>query len=245
MDALSFLDGLVDSDDEFSVEAYEAERNKSIAEGRKQAHKEKGDAQVAMWEQSVARRYRKYSLRNKEHRDNIMARVGEVGKSQLNDYFDSPTCYLVLRGDNGLGKSIMSVMLARELVRSGQVGTVEMVTGTDLLYQFSTYDPFSRDPGKVDPVAKYTSPDLLILDDVGGDNEKITPSQEQKLSSILDTRYREEKLTIITTNMAVQGSVGRGGGVGLMEYFTPRIWSRISDDFDLISFTGESMRGAR
>lgn len=81
MDALSFLDGLVDGDDEFSVEAYEAERNKSIAEGRKQAQKEKGDVQVAMWEQSVARRYRKYSLRNKEHRDNIMARVGRWGRT--------------------------------------------------------------------------------------------------------------------------------------------------------------------
>lgn len=244
MDVLSFLSEMGEVED-FDLESYEKHRNESIARSKRQAEKEKGDSLVAMWEKSMPKRYRRYSLHNKEHRKNIMDRLGEDGTRQVNEYFASPTCFLVLQGDNGLGKSIMSVMLAKELVRSGDVSTVEMVTGTDLLYQFSTYDPFSRDGGSVDPVVKYTAPDLLILDDVGGDNERVTPSQEQKLSSILDTRYREERLTIITTNMAVQGSVGRNGGVGLMEYFTPRIWSRISDDFDLIVFTGESMRGGR
>ena len=227
-------------DEEFRVEDFRRARARMAERNRRARAAAARARRIRRWEESIPARYRRWDFRNDAHWSNISSRIGPAGVADVEAYLDAPTCFAVLHGDNGLGKSILSVMLARELVGDGVVDTVEMVTGTDILHEFSTFNAFSDDGG-VDPVRRYSGCGLLIVDDVAGDNERITASQEQKLATVLETRYRCERPTIMTTNAALRGSPT--SGVGLAEYFPPRIWQRIIDDCTIITFTGETMRG--
>lgn len=243
-----WLEGRDIEDEDFDVERYRATRRRAAEANRKKLERDARNSRIRAWEKTIPKRYRSYSYDNDEHWGNIAERIGSLGVQEFGDYLDNPTCFAILRGDNGLGKTILSIMMARELVGDEVVKSVEMVTGTDVLHEFSTYDAFANN-GAVDPVKKYSTCDLLILDDVAGDNEHMSATQQQKLSSVLEYRYRTERLTIMTTNMALRGSMGRAGsargvsGAGLNNYFTPRIWNRIADDVTIITFEGESMRG--
>jgi DNA replication protein DnaC len=105
---------------------------------------------------------------------------------------------LVLWGGTGGGKTHLAVAILREIVRRG--GKAFFITAAELLLEIrSTFKPNSwEDEAAV--VAKYGDMPILVLDDLGA--EQTTPWAITTLQLIIDRRYREERPTIITSNLS-------------------------------------------
>ena len=80
------------------------------------------------------------------------------------------------------------------------------------------FDDDNRDETESDVLDKYSSCELLILDDLG--SEKTSDFTIQSLYLIIDRRYRNLKPTIITTNLTLP-EIG--------EKIDARIASRLSE----------------
>lgn len=78
---------------------------------------------------------------------------------------------------------------------------------------------------------KYTKPTLLCIDDVGA--EKISDWSRQMFYVLIDRRYRDEKQTIITSNLAL----GR-----FSELIDDRIASRIAGMGEVVYLNAEDYR---
>lgn len=73
--------------------------------------------------------------------------------------------------------------------------------------------------------------DVLVLDDLGREHDSGW-TQEQ-LHRLLDTRAREHRRTVVTTNLT---------GQALMERYGDPVVDRLVDDAVIVEFTGESRR---
>ena len=73
--------------------------------------------------------------------------------------------------------------------------------------------------------------DLLILDDIGREN--ATPWAQEQLHHVLDVRLRENRRTIVTTNLTSEAMTDRYGAPML---------DRLLDDAVIVKVTGEPRR---
>lgn len=232
---MMFIDGI---DQEYNPELLKRVRESNNRKTFAKAKEEKIKVAVVQWLNSVHSEHAKLSLDTPGFIDKIRSVLTPVGREELNDYLDKPTKFLVLHGDTGLAKTSLAVALGTHLIQHGVVHSADLVLGSTMLDSFSQYNPFSKD-SQINPVKYYSEIDFLVMDDIGVGNEKITATQEQRLSAVIDNRWGEGKPTIITTNMAINSSVE---GIGLDKYFTRSTWNRIIDDSHFIHFSGESFR---
>ena len=130
----------------------------------------------------------------------------------------------------GSGKSMLSSVIANELIKrdirckfascSGILSDIQHTWGGDA----------SQDEWKV--IQRYIEPDVLIVDDLGARSGKDW--MEEKLLMIIDSRYRDMKVTIFTSNYAIDD----------LPFKDDRIGDRISDveRFHTIKMPEESVR---
>ena len=106
---------------------------------------------------------------------------------------------LLLHGSAGNGKTYLSFAIANELYRQGKA--VMAISVSRILAIIK--DSFDRhgDLGEVDVLNTIGEASLLILDDIGV--EYKTNWAYEKLYAIIDTRYRANKPTIISTNFTI------------------------------------------
>lgn len=105
-------------------------------------------------------------------------------------------------GKPGVGKSYISFCIANYLMeRMVPVVATSSVALINRIYE--SYGKYGEE-GELEIVRSLNNADLLILDDLGAEHEGRTGKEKQIIYSILDSRSRSNKPTIITTNLSLE-----------------------------------------
>lgn len=157
-------------------------------------------------------------------------RLAEKGKRSMMKYimdFDSSPSNLAIIGVPGSGKTLMARIICGELMKKGY--TVMCLAAYRIVEIFSE-EMFSDESDGIRDLAE--SCDLLVIDDLG--TERQTNFTENLLFELIDTRFRRDLPTIITTNLSPEKQ---------REYYGDRIFSRIYSRCNaVINTPGEDIR---
>ena len=151
----------------------------------------------------------------------------------LRDYaeqFSAASESLIFCGATGLGKTHLSTALARRVIERGF--DVYYTTALQMFADFE-HARFGTDMGMESVVSldRYTSCELLILDDLG--TEVSNQFTNSCLYMVLNERINKGLPTVISTNLT---------GKEIKQRYTDRIASRILGDFKPLLFTGTDIR---
>lgn len=135
---------------------------------------------------------------------------------------------LLFVGGTGVGKTFLAISIARTVAERGYSVCYE--TASQLFTKLERAR-FNADEEARKETEKYTSVDLLIIDDLGTE----MPGQfvNAALYSLLNDRLLSGKPMIITTNLNVEEAGRR---------YTPQIASRLYGSFVRYTFVGEDIR---
>lgn len=136
---------------------------------------------------------------------------------------------LLFSGATGLGKTLLSACVARQVADRGF--SVVYETAIRLFSDFET-EKFGADAEENRGLTrKYLQCDLLIIDDLG--TEMTTQFTISALYHIVNTRMMEGNSTIISTNLLPEAMERR---------YSPQIASRVEGSYQLIKFVGNDLR---
>lgn len=135
---------------------------------------------------------------------------------------------LLLNGNPGLGKTFLSVCIARAVADGGY--SVVYESASRLFGQLERAR-FSQDPEAQSLAAKYTACDLLIIDDLG--SELVTPFVQSALYTVVNDRLLANMPTIVSSNLQSADFSDRYG---------PAIASRLLGSYRLVTFVGQDVR---
>lgn len=136
---------------------------------------------------------------------------------------------LLFSGATGLGKTMLSACIARQVADQGY--SVVYETAIRLFADFET-EKFGEDNEENRGLTrKYLQCDLLIIDDLG--TEMTTQFTVSALYHIVNTRMMDGVSTIISTNLLPEAIERR---------YSPQIASRIEGSYQLIKFAGNDLR---
>lgn len=152
---------------------------------------------------------------------------------------DCPQCKnLFFSGRTGVGKTFLSLCIARELLNRGR--TVLYLTAPVLFDMITEHKMLAYKEENYND-HKYKSifnVELLIIDDLG--TETLSDSRYAELLNILNTRQANNSKaackTIISTNL---------GPKKLFDLYTERITSRIMGHFDRLVLAGRDIRSLK
>lgn len=133
-------------------------------------------------------------------------------------------------GGTGLGKTHLSTSIARVVIEHGYDVFYNSAVG--MLADFET-QRFGNSAvlGDADNTSRYTTCDLLILDDLG--TELVNQFTLSVLYTVINTRMNLAKATIISTNLTA---------AELRKTYSDRITSRLFGEFNPIPFVGTDVR---
>ncbi|MCD8294912.1 MAG: ATP-binding protein [Clostridia bacterium] len=134
---------------------------------------------------------------------------------------------IIMTGNIGTGKTYAAACIGNYLLE--QEVSVAMANVIHVLDEF-------RDPEKTSSglFAKLVSADLLILDDLGA--EHATDYAIERLYSIVNERYVNDRPVIVCTNLTFDSMAS------CEDIRYARIYNRIMEGADLLSFTGRNWR---
>lgn len=137
---------------------------------------------------------------------------------------------LLFQGAPGLGKTHLSLAIARELIEKG-FGVI-YASAPSLLKKLAREEfDYDNRPGDNPTELLLTDCDLLILDDLG--TEFASRSTVAALYQILNSRTILSKPTIVSTNLSL---------ADLQEMYNMRIISRIIGTLHRVEFIGSDIR---
>ena len=150
------------------------------------------------------------------------------------DEFDTEGGNLLFYGETGLGKTYLSHCIAKALLDTqhtvlyqSAIHLFEDVCGDAVMNK-------GQNPSSQETYRYLYNCDLLIIDDLGTEFTNSFVSSE--LYNILNTRMREKKSTIISTNLNLQE---------LTERYSDRITTRIFAEYKVYTFYGDNIRLAK
>ena len=144
------------------------------------------------------------------------------------DTFSLTSKSICMLGLTGLGKTHLSLAIAKEVIRKGYNAAYGSVP--DFLRAIEK-EHFGRSDSDCDTMELLLSADLLILDDLGAEFD--TPFYVSTVYNIINTRLNAGLPTIISSNLSPQE---------LRTRYTDRVVSRLLAMYDYISFSGEDIR---
>jgi len=151
---------------------------------------------------------------------------------------EKTTDSLYLTGPRGTGKTHMAAAIVREIVSdktpSHSLSGVQWTSAPDLLLEIRATFRDGSERSEMGIIEQYSDCRLLVLDDLGA--EKTSEWSLQTLYTIIDRRYREERQTIITSNLSLDE---------LAAQVDDRIASRLSELCRVVVLAGADRRVKR
>lgn len=151
---------------------------------------------------------KRYSLMDKQFKnctfenfeiDDRNKKMYQIGKDYCKNWpeMKEKNMGILLYGPPGTGKTFLAFCIANELLNN--MVPVIAISSIGLLNKFKeTYNTWG-DEGEIEIINSLKNADLLVLDDLGAENN--TDWSKGKIYEIIDARYRDEKPCIITTNL--------------------------------------------
>lgn len=159
---------------------------------------------------------------------NLMRSNLEASKRYAREFSEDGKSML-FSGATGLGKTMLSACIARQVADKGF--SVVYETAISLFTDFEN-ERFGDDSDENRGLTrKYLACDLLIIDDLG--TEMTTQFTVSALYHIINTRMMEKRSTIISTNLLPES---------LERRYNPQIASRILGTYEIIKFVGNDLR---
>lgn len=142
--------------------------------------------------------------------------------------FTTDSGNMMFLGGTGLGKTFLAACIARTVADRGSSVCYE--TASQLFSKLERAK-FNSDEEARKETEKYTSADLLIIDDLGTEmpGQFVTAA----LYSLLNERLLGAKPMIITSNLNIEEASRR---------YSPQIASRLFGNFRILTFLGEDYR---
>ncbi len=135
---------------------------------------------------------------------------------------------LLFSGDTGLGKTFLSACIACKVADKGYSVVYESAVH---LFEKLEKARFSNDEQALQDTQRYTSCDLLIVDDLG--TEMVGQFVTTALYTIINDRLLAGKATIISTNLT---------GEALEKRYSTQILSRLRGSYKRVPFLGDDIR---
>lgn len=191
--------------------------------------------EMRMWNASVPAALKGYNL------DDLLTgrdfeKISKISKKKLTDYLDSPSLFLLLHGSSGVGKTVVAVEICRQLLLDGKANSALYLQSSELMDDVSF-----RNTGK-NPVKMAIRPDVLLIDDVGAGSSQMTSTRKTAVWTIINSRWASNKLTIMTSNLAIVSASASGKANSVQDWFGESAWDRINSSLVRIPFKGASMR---
>lgn len=137
---------------------------------------------------------------------------------------------LVMCGNTGTGKTHLACCIAKYFILNRDKGAIYARAAQIIREVKDTYSKEALNR-EVEVIGRYSSPDLLIIDEVGvqfgTDTEKVI------LFDIINARYEKEKSTILISNLAEDK---------MQEFVGERVIDRIREGGKLMIFKSDSVR---
>ena len=140
----------------------------------------------------------------------------------------TPSPSLLFSGSTGLGKTHLSLAIAREVIEKGY--GVLYVSSQNLLSAIEK-EHFDRDGKRTDTLELASNCDLLILDDLGAEFQ--TQFTQSTIYNLLNTRMIKRLPFIISTNLTLQN---------IEKLYTERVVSRLLGSCRVYRFYGKDVR---
>lgn len=173
-----------------------------------EAYRKREEEQVAKEKMIRLERLRKYSLMDEQFKrcrfenfivDEYNEQMYNLGRNYCENWAEmkANNVGLLLYGPPGTGKTFLVSCIANELLE--QLVPVIIISSIGLLNRIKeTYNRGGAE-AEVEIINNLKNADLLIIDDLG--TESATPWAMEKIYEIVDSRYRDMKPLIITTNL--------------------------------------------
>ena len=129
--------------------------------------------------------------------DRSLERAKTKAEKFVDEYPMSQPVGLLLMGPQGIGKTHLAVAIIKQLMKSKSIPCLFRAFPELLKEIQNSYNPISRTSERslLEPVLEV---DVLVLDELGA----LNPSEwvQDEVSYVLNYRYNESKVTILTTN---------------------------------------------
>ncbi len=142
--------------------------------------------------------------------------------------FSSDSASILMLGPTGLGKTHLSLAVAKEVVLKGY--QVLYCTAQDILRAIEL-EHFSHDIKEDETLKTVLESDLLILDDLGAEYQ--TSFNAATVYNIVNTRLNFGRPTIISSNLTSRE---------LEERYSQRVVSRLLTQYVYLRFVGQDVR---
>jgi len=145
---------------------------------------------------NIPKRYLHCTLGNFTAYNESLERAVAQAK-RIADAFPNMSRGLFLEGQPGVGKTHLAVAVLKQAIQMTSARGLFYDTRDLLRVIRSTYDPSTRTT-ELDILRPVMTAELLVLDDLGA--EKTSEWVDETMNLIVNTRYNERRLTILTSN---------------------------------------------
>lgn len=110
---------------------------------------------------------------------------------------------------SGNGKTHLAVGLMKKYMQLNPYKRAKLFNFTQLCVEMNNYDCMKNSRSEFQLLSEVVLVDLIVLDDIG--SEKTTEKVSEELYYILNSRWENQKPTIITTNISSDEFIARYG----------------------------------